>query len=278
MGEAAVSAGRDQLRLLATGALYLVSTAALLRAVAMFVDNPMPAAVIGAAAVSLIAARADVRTERFVARARKRMAWGAVVSLAAAVLIVGMARATGGSVEVSGVSAAAFYGLAEAVGLGYAREMWLRGIPLTFAQRAGIPVRYAYWFAAMAGVATVLLEPGATVDGVVLTAASSALFTAMWIRGGDGHAAITAHVLWVWLTDAALGGEVFMVSIDGAKLTTLPDARGTVIYVVSAFFAVATVAVLLDWIPLRKLYAREFPEPDHAPRPPKKKRKSKGRR
>ena len=51
---------RNQLRILVTGALYLVSTAAVLRAIRVFIDNQMTSAVIGAAAVSLIAARVDV--------------------------------------------------------------------------------------------------------------------------------------------------------------------------------------------------------------------------
>ena len=217
--------GRNQLRLLVTGALYLVSTAALLRALKAFIDNPMTHAVIGAAAVSLIAARVEVPGERFGPRAQKRMAWGAAIALTATAVGISVVLATGGSLAVSGVSAAAFFGVAEAVGVGYAAEMLLRGIPLTYAKRAGIPDGYAFTFAAMAGVAAIVLEPNAKPMGLVLTAASGAAFTALWIRGGDGHAPITAHILWVWLTDAALSGELLQLTKTNSILSSRPQRQ-----------------------------------------------------
>ncbi len=283
------SLGSHQLRILLTGALYLVSTAAVMRAIHLLIDNPMAATVLGAAAVSLIAARADVKTERFVARARKRVAWGVAIASAATGVGLLVVVATGGSIGVSGVSAAAFFGVAEAVAIGYGHEMWLRGIPLAFAKRAGIADRHAFAFAAMAGVAAIVLEPNARPIGLVLTAASGAAFTALWMRGGDGHGPIAAHVVWVWLTDAVFSGELLIVTQKGGNLTTAHDASGAAAVATALAFAVVTVAVLRNRIPVAKLQARDFPElgapPDAhtkrtAPKPcntPKKKRRKKPR-
>lgn len=254
--------GRQQLRTLVTGALYVVSTAAVVQAIEAFVDNPMSAAVIIAAAVSLIAARADVQNERFVARARKRMAWGLLIAVAATAAAVLTVLGRGGTFELSGISAAGFYGVAEAVGIGYAREVWLRGIPLAFAKRAGVPDRHAFTFAALAGVAIVLLEPNTHIEGVVLTAASSAAFTALWIRSGDGYAATTAHIAWVWLMDAAVSGEVFLLGLEGSKLTAQAGAHGPPALMTAIVFAVITVLILLDKIPMARLAARDFEDAD----------------
>lgn len=270
--------GREQLQLLATGGLYVVSTAALLRAVPLVIDNPMAATVLGAAAVSLIAARADVQTERFVARARRRMLWGLCVSLAAAAAGVGVVLATGGSLRLLGFSAAAFFGIVEAIAIGYSREVWLRGIPLLYAKRAGVPDKWAFAFATLAGAAAVALEPSATPVGIALTAASSAAFAAMWLRGGDGYGPIAAHIGWVWLTDAALSGELFDMTQTGGRLSAGPGAHGPTAIAAGAVFALAAVAILTDKIPLASLRAQDFSEVDAPPAPPKKSAKASKRK
>lgn len=271
--------GREQLRLLATGGLYVVSTAALLRAVPLLIDNPMAATVLGAAAVSLVAARADVKSERFGPRARRRMLWGLGVSVAATIVGVLTVLATGGSLTTLGVSSAAFFGVVEATAIGYSREMWLRGIPLSFAERAGVPERWALGFATLAGPAAVALESSATPTGIALTALSSAAFAAMWLRGGDGQGPIAAHVAWVWLTDAALSGELFDLTQSSGRFSAGPGAHGTAAIAAGAVFALAAAAMLTDKIPLSSVRAEDFPdEPPPEPRAAKASRKKRGKR
>ncbi len=255
--EAERAKGREQLRLLITGGLYVVSTAALLRAIPLFLDNPMAATVLGAAAVSLIAARADVRTERFGPRARRRALLGVAIAALAVTVGVAVALASGASLAVVGLGAASLFGVAEAVAIGYAREMWLRGIPLTFARRAGVPERWALAFVVLAGPAAVALESSARPLGIVLTAAASAAFGALWLRGGDGYGPIAAHIAWVWLTDAALSGELFDLGREGGRLTAQPGAQGAVALGAAAAFGVAALLVLGNKLPVEA--ASDFP-------------------
>jgi hypothetical protein len=257
---------RERLLFVVRGGLYLVSIGALLRVLHLLIDNPLTHTVLGAVAVSLIATHAGVRYEVFGARAIRRIAWAC--ALVAVVVGASLAAALAGGATIASVpaSVAAIYGVAESIALAYTREMWLRGIPMLMARRAGMPVAATLAFAALAGVAAVALEPGTRPAGLVLTGAAGAFFASLWLRGGDPYAPIVGHVLWVWLCDSALAGELFTVS--GLRVTASAGASGLPAWVASAGFCVAAAAVLKNAAPIGAHAAVDFPPEDEKPATP----------
>jgi hypothetical protein len=270
---------RHRLLLLAQGALYVVSVAALMRGLRALVDNPLTHTVLGAAAVSLVATHAGVRSEIFGQRALRRALIASAVVVAVSVVAVAAAVASGGSLVCVSPTGSALFGVVEAIASGYGREMWLAGIPLLIARRAGVPTPWALGFVIAANVGAVVLEPGARLPGLVLTGASSAFFASAWLRGGDPYAPVVGHVVWVWLADAALAGELLVLS--GAGVSAAPSASGAPTWAAAVAFAVAAAAVFTNVVPLARHAARDFPADDAAPAaardavepPAKKKRK-----
>jgi hypothetical protein len=193
------------------------------------------------------------------------MLWGGAIAVAAVVAGTAAALATGATLEVAGVSTAAWYGAAESFAIGYGYEVWLRGIPLRFARRAGVSDRWAFVFVTCAGVAVVALEPKTTIAGLLLAAASSAAFAAMWLRGGDGYGPIAAHVSWVWLADALLEGDALRLVERGGELTARASAFGAPAVAAASVFILGAIAVSTGKIHLPTSVAVDFalalPEP-----------------
>jgi hypothetical protein len=252
------AAARKRLSTIAWGALYVVGAAAALRAVLLLVDNPLTSALLGALVVSLMASRAGVRSEGGSAPARKRALYGASMAAAALAMVTVAALIGGGALSGASLSSAMIFGAVEAVALAFRNELWLRGIPLLFAKRAGVSTPVAIAFCVVAGVAAVALEPGARPAGLIMTAASSALFAALWVRGGDAWAPVTAHFVWIWATDSLLAGELLNLETT-AGLTHAPSASGVPAWVAAVAFGLLAALVLRGVVPVAAVAAQVDP-------------------
>jgi len=254
------------------GAVLVVSLGAVIRGIDGWLSNPMQATVLGAVVVSFAMGRAGVPSARGGARAWRR----AVVSAGVVFVILAVAAAgavaAGGAISVAQPTAAVFFGLIESLFLALRDEVWLHGIPLTFAARARLPLRYGAIFAVLASVAAVALERSATPVGLALVATSSAAFVALWLKGRDAWAPIGAHFAFSFGADALLGGELLAVGPGAGNLTTGPSAHGIIAIVAALGFAAAAAGV--PRLPIPQATQEEM-EDEPAEKPKKKASKKK---
>jgi len=248
---------KRRLMTLAIGAAYLLVTGAALEAVGLFVANPMTSVFIGALLVGFISSRAGLASEELTAAARKRALYPAAATLGLVVLVVAVAIAWGSNLVRVGPSATALFGAAEGFALGYVGEVWLHGMPLLFADRAQVSLRYAYPYAVVAGMTPYLLDGGFDSTTLVLSAASGAFFTALWVRGGDGWGPIAAHFVWAWCADSLLAGDLFDLGTTAGRLMHGPGSEGLIAWLAAAGFALLTLLVLLRKLPVGPTMRRE---------------------
>jgi hypothetical protein len=237
---------KRRLTLMAIGALYLVVTGAALEVVGMLVGNPMSATLLGALVVAVIISRARLDAEEHTAGARKRalVAGGATAAVIALVVVV--ALASGAKLLFVPPAATALFGVAEAFALAYVGELWLHGLPLLFAKRARVSLRYAYPYAVLAGLAPTLLVGGMTPATLVVAAASGAFFTALWVRSGDSWAPIAAHFVFAWGVDSLLAGDLLHLSSAAGRFMHGPGSQGLIAWLGAAGFTALTLLVLLN--------------------------------
>lgn len=259
-------------RVLAMGAILVVSLGAVIRGIDGWLSNPMQATVLGAVVVSFAMGRAGVPSARGGGRAWRRAIVSAGVVFVILAVAAGVAVAAGGSVSSAQPSAAVFFGIIESVFLALRDEVWLHGIPLTFAARARLPLRYGAIFAVLASVAAVALERSATPVGLALVATSSAAFVALWLKGRDAWAPIGAHFAFSFGADALLGGELLAVGPGAGNLTAGPSAHGIIAIVASLGFA--ALAAGAPRLPIPQATQEEMSD-EPAEKPKKKSAKKK---
>jgi hypothetical protein len=238
---------RLQLRPLVEGAVALLALAAIFRGIALAIDNPMTGTFVGAVVVSFVLGRAGVPLAGRSRRALRRASVGSLLAGGAIVAAVFAALPFGARLELVAPSTALVFGTAEALAVAFRDEIWLHGMPLAYAARAGVPRWAAGIFAVAASVAAVALEPGATAVGLFGVAAASALFVILWIRSRDGWAPIAAHFAWAWLAGALLAGELFQLS--PAQLMHGPTSRGALGTAMALSFAAAAAIAISRQLP-----------------------------
>jgi hypothetical protein len=200
---------RRGLATLAAGALYLLSLSMILQLIAAWLDNPMQEVVLGALAVSLVAGRAGLGKESDAAPSwRLALRAAALTSLPLAMAMAFMLVQHGAMPEFVAPGVSLLFGGFEAFAVAYRDELWLHGIPLLFARRAGVPVSLAVLYAALVSVAAVALQPGASVAGLTMTLVAGGYFALLWSKTQSSWVPVSAHFAWACLSGSVLAGEL----------------------------------------------------------------------
>ena len=215
------------------------------RAIGALVGNPMTSTVLGAVVVSFVVARAGVENEATTRSSVVRALRAGACSLGVVAVAVMAALVAGGRLQLVFPGTTLVFSLAEAAAVAYRDELWLHGIPLACAWRAGVRGPVAVGYGALASAAVVALEPGATLPGVLLTLASGAFFTVLWQRTRDGWAPIGAHFAWAWGSEALIGGELLDLASPIGRLARGLGASGMLAWIGIAGFLALTCLVTL---------------------------------
>jgi len=221
----------------------LVVTGAVVQIIAQLSNNPVQAGVIGAVAVSLIAARASLPSTPFDRTARNALTRGLLLGAAPALIALVAGLILGGNVTVSSIGGAALFGVVEALTVAYRDELWLVGLPLLFARRARVAEPVAFGYAVVASLAAAALLPGVTLTGLALRGTATALFAALWLRHRTVWAPVAAHFSWYWLANAALAGDLVDVAFSSGNIAAL-GANGSPAWVALATFVVITAYII----------------------------------
>ena len=237
---------RQQVVQLAIGAGALIGIGVALMIVRMVIGNPMSANLLGAIVVALIAGRVGLALDDFTPLARARMIKGGTGPLVLVLIVVVVALAAGATIDFVPPTGTTLFGIAEGFALAYTAELWLHAVPLHFAKKAGVPLRYAYPYAVLAGMAPLLLIGGFEPTSLVLGAASGAFFVALWVRSKDAWAPIAAHAVWAWSIDSLLVGDLFDLSSAAGRLIHGAGSTGLIAWVAAAGFVALTLLVLLN--------------------------------
>ncbi len=242
------------LRELMAGVVMLVAVAAAVQLIAGFFPNPLTRALLGAVAVSVVAGRVGLQPETGLGVAKNRLWRGAVLGLFVVVVALGAALAMGSRVRVGEVGWMLWLGVADSLAVAYRDELWLRGIPMFFAVRAKVPVRFVLPYLAATGVVSVALESHTTLPGLVLIGAAGLAFGVLWLRTRTSWVPVAAHATWRLLADVFLAGDGF--ELDPNKLPTRAGASGALVWVSASAFLVAAL-VAWRWMQPESGRARE---------------------
>jgi hypothetical protein len=241
---------KDRLTVLARGAAYLVVTGAIVSGVRFWVGNPMTGVLIAAMVVSVAAGRAGIVSEAGGRAARRRALLGGGATMVLVLALVSAAMMIGATLLLLSPTTTALFGVAESFAAAYVAELWLHGMSLHFAQRADVPLRWAFPYAVFAGMAPTLLAGGLEPTSLALAAASGAFFTALWLRGGDAWAPLGAHFAWAWSVESLLAGDLFDLSSGAGRLMLGPGSTAPLAWLATLGFAALTLAVLLNKLTL----------------------------
>lgn len=246
VGTRSIDPGRLALREVTAGAACLVSVTAGLQLVAGYLPNPITRAFAGAFALSLVTSAVGLEAEPWGLSARARVARALFLGLAVALVTLAAALALGARLGAGELGLGTFLGVAECLAAAYRDEVWLRGLPLHFAKRAGISSRIVVPYLVATGVAAVLLDPAAKPAGLALTGASGLAFALLWLRSGDPWAPVAAHAAWRLASDVVFAGDAF--ELEPAKLPTGVGASGILAWVtVAAMVGVALSSGRVSW-------------------------------
>jgi len=231
----------------AGGAAFLLAAAVVVRLVTTLTASPLLQSLLGLAGVWLIAARAGVATDPLSRPALRRGLLGAGLVAIAVAATVGLALIGGqlsGPVEVSAPSPILALGLIELLAAAIRDELYLRGIPLLFAARAGVPAPMAVGYAALCSVAVLALAPELTWTAAALVLAAGLLSAVLWHRTGDIWAPAGARFAWLLLADAGFAGELpVALGSEGGQLSAGAGSSGAVVWI--ATFALLALCYLL---------------------------------
>jgi len=255
---------KGRLRTIIIGALYLVGIGAAMQLVRSFFSNPTTGVMIGAMIVALVTGHAGLSAEEGGSAPRKRALVAAGLVAIPIATAVGVALLMGATLPIADPGMSAVFGIAEAIAVGYVAEAWLHGLPLLYARRAGVPDAIAVVYAVAAGVAAMDFAAPVEPAGVVLAISYGAFFTLLWLETGDAWAPVTAHVVWVYVCDGLLRGDVFDLGPQAGRLTHALEARGAVAWVAAAGFAVMAWVVASGVVRLSHAPAPADEEPDDA--------------
>lgn len=238
--------GRDRNQLL-VGAAGLIALALVVHLLdAWFHTNPMAAALIGAVIVDLFGGRLGLQwNEGLPASAGQRtlrvlrgVALGAGVALFV-VLAAAMLRWTTvlrGSPSVMGLG----LGIAAPLAMAARDELLYRGVPMAIA-RGRVPDRYLLPFTALLGAAPIVLQPGASVIGVVLAISSGAFFAVCWRLGRGAYLAWGAHAGWLFMAGSGVHGALLDAWFKNGVLVPSAKAHGTIAWLAAVTFAISAL-------------------------------------
>lgn len=252
MSAAAASSPRQRLREVALGAAYLIGLAVARQIVRAFIDNPMTSVMITALVVSFVTGYAGLRAEEGGAPARRRALVAAALTTLPVVAAIAVALLLGAQLPIAPPGMSAIFGVAEAIAIGYVAETWLHGLPMRYAERAGVPTALAVGYAVAAGVGAQIFAGPIAPAGVALAVASGTFFTLLWLRTGDAWAPVTGHIVWVWSCDGLLRGDLFDLGPEAGRLTHALEATGAVAWVATALFSVLAWAVATELVPFSR--------------------------
>lgn len=255
---------KARLRTIALGAAYLVGLGGALQLARSFFSNPTTGVMVGAMVVALVTGHAGLVAEEGGPAPRKRALIALALVAVVVVASIAVALLLGASLPIASPGMSAVFGVAEAIAVGYVAEAWLHGLPLLYAERAGVPAPIAVSYAVAAGVATMIFTGPIQPAGVVLAVASGLFFSLLWLRTGDAWAPVTAHVAWVWACDGLLRGDVFDLGPQAGRLTHALEARGAVAWVAAAAFVVVAWVVASGLVPLSRARRPGGPEEEEA--------------
>ncbi len=262
------SPARTRLWLLLKGALYLVVLAALIHALRGLLPNPTSSAVIGAVLVSLAAARMgmDPGDDAMPYRTMFRATFAPVL-IASAALLATVATGANTTLRTPGVSL--LFTFVEVAAIAYRNELWLRGMPLYIARRAGVDHRWATAYTVLLAVGAVLLMRGSGWQGLVLVASSGLFFALQWQRGSHRWTVVAAHAAWLLLADGLLAGEVLRVGKQAGRIGGGASATGPFAWVASLGFLVAAAMTWrARWQPRKAAAQADVVAPAAAHLPP----------
>ena len=233
LDEPAMTRPRGTLLTLAQGAAWLVGLAALVSIIdELFGPGSLPAAILGALALDLLARHAGVRWNRDdegvpPGEAARRLAAGAAVALG----VGGVILAIGGVLgwfhgHGAQPSAALAFATARAAAMAVRDELLFCGIPLATAASARVRPVFAQAFAALVSGAAIMLVHGVTPAAVVLAVGSGWLFAALWARDRGAWGPIGAHTAWLLLLGSVLHGGLFELDWSNGELVTGAHASG----------------------------------------------------
>lgn len=248
---------RGRLAELGIGAACLVGLGAALQIADAFLGrSPVPAAVAGAVIADVAAGFVGVRWtteadgrpsqgETDAALALKRALFGAGAAFAAiTVTFVGAAIFGWLDVEAGSPSPGLALALVRSAALGVRDEIFLRGIVLVTAARAGVKPLVAAGFAALAGGAAIALTPEAGPSAIALAVGSGLLFAALWQKQRGAWAAVGAHAAWIFFVSAGLRGGLLDVTWTQGSLAAGARSHGGPAWLAAAVCAALGLAVL----------------------------------
>jgi membrane protease YdiL (CAAX protease family) len=122
-------------------------------------------------------------------------------------------------------------------------ELLFRALPLHFAERARVPLRFALPFAAALS-ATPFVVGGASIANIALAFASGLLFASAYVRLGGVWAAVAAHLTWSVVVGPVTKGLLFEASWVDGQIAEGPAAAGAPALITAALAVVAALLVL----------------------------------
>ncbi len=225
---------------------------------------PLASVVIGALVVDVVAGRAGLVWSD-VEEAARVQARRAGVGAAAGLLVFAIAAALGVALGWARVGAGTPDGmvLLTLVGAGATAvrdELLLRGLPLMYAERAGIAPRWAVLFAAAMSPAFLGADPALGPGAIALSLGSGLFFACAYRFAGGATAAIGAHAAWLFAVGPLAKG-IFEIGWTRGDLGDGTAAVGGPAFVTTALFVVA--ALLTKRVATRlKLDAGSAPNPE----------------
>lgn len=211
-----------------------------------FHTNPLAASLIGAVIVDLFGGRLGLQWSEGLPATRSqralRMLSGIALGAGLALFIVLVAATLRWTTVLRGSPSAMGLGLGIAGPLAMAArdELLYRGVPFAIA-RGRVPDRYLLPFVALLGAAPIVLQPGASVIGVVLAIASGAFFAVCWRLGRGAYVAWGAHAGWLFMAGSGVHGALLDAWFKDGVLVPSAKAHGTIAWLAAVAFAIAAL-------------------------------------
>lgn len=246
---AAAPSPNDRLVVLATGSAWLLGLRAALELLrGLLRASPLAEAVLGALLVDVVAGRAGlVWSESGSAGAlqARRALLGGALSLGIVAITIGVALAFGwANARVGHPDAMVLLAILGAAAIAVRDELLLRGLPMMFAERAGVPPRFAITFAAMLSPAFAFGTGTLTPASVALSFTTGLLFASIYHHLEGAPAAIVAHAIGsLAMGPLVRGGALELDWIQG-ELGDGTAASGAPAWSASALSLIAAVVIV----------------------------------
>lgn len=211
-----------------------------------FHTNPLAASLIGAVIVDLFGGRLGLQWNQGLPanawqrtlRVLRGVALGAGIALFIVLVaaMLGWTHVMRGSPTVMGLG----LGVAGPLAMAARDELLYRGVPMAIAG-GRVPDRYLLPFVALLGAAPIVLQPGASVIGVVLAISSGAFFAVCWRLGRGAYVPWGAHAGWLFMAGAGVHGGLLDAWFRDGVLVPISRAHGTIAWLAAVVFAIAAL-------------------------------------